>query len=359
MRQAAPIKLGVALGKGLAQAGTGRLVEWAVGQVDRNLMPLAAVAHEHHTLVRQGRIRRGAAHHGVDAVGQFVKQALDGGVVDAIQALVKTPNGLIGDGRPQEAHRGTHTGGFRDDDALDAQLARQRGSVQRRRAAKGDQRVFLGRLAQFRRMHARGIGHVLGHDIDDGLRGLRGIEAGGLRQMRLNGALGQRRIEADLAYGEALGRYGADQGVRVGHRGQFTAVTVSRRTGQRARAVRPDLHDAQMVDAGDGSTSGADFHHLDHGYADRQAGSFQVSVHTTEFKAAADLGFKIIDVADLGRGAAHVERQRARSPRLLGDVLRQDGAARRSGFDQPHGFFHPGLERGDGPARGHQKGFVA
>ncbi|CAB3912355.1 hypothetical protein LMG3412_04810 [Achromobacter deleyi] len=272
---------------------------------------------------------------------------------------MKAAHGLVGNGRPKEAHRRAHAGRFRDDDAADAQLARQPRGMQRRRAAKGDQGVFFGGLAQFRCVHAGGVGHVLGDHVDDGLRGLRAVQAGGHGQVGLDGVARAFGLQADLAHGEAVGRHRTDQGVRIGHRRQFAAIAVGGRAGRRAGAVGADLHHAQVVDARDRAAARAYLDHLDDRDADGQAGALQVAVHAAELEAAAHLRFKVVDVADLGGGAAHVERQRAGRAGLLGNVLRQDRAARGAGFDQAHRFVDPGLQGGDRAAGRHQERLAA
>jgi hypothetical protein len=57
-----------------------------------------------------------------------------------------------------------------------------------------------------------------------------------------------------------------------------------------------------------------------------------------DFELARGLRAIVVDQAQLGRGAAHVERTALR-PRafLIGDARRKDRPARRAGFDQPNG----------------------
>ena len=69
------------------------------------------------------------------------------------------------------------------------------------------------------------------------------------------------------------------------------------------------------------------------------------------------LRLAVVDQADLGGGAAHVERQDLVEAALARQRRRQDGAAGRARFDQPDRELARGLERGEAAARGdHEEG---
>ena len=67
------------------------------------------------------------------------------------------------------------------------------------------------------------------------------------------------------------------------------------------------------------------------------------------------LRLAVIDQADLGGGAAHVERQHLVEAALAGQRRGQDGAAGRARFDQADRELARGLERGEAAARGDEE----
>lgn len=92
-----------------------------------------------------------------------------------------------------------------------------------------------------------------------------------------------------------------------------------------------------------------------HRNADRQPGSFLVTVHAAKFEVAGNVRLIIIDKADFRRGAAHIKRQRSGFTQLCCHALGENSATRRAGFHQTHWLLDAGLQRGDPAAGGHQK----
>ena len=109
------------------------------------------------------------------------------------------------------------------------------------------------------------------------------------------------------------------------------------------------------VDAGQRAAAGADLDHLDHGDAHRQAAALHEAVAAVDLEAARGHRLAVVDDADLGGRAAHVEGQDAVDAHVLGDPGRQDHAARRARFDEADREAHRRLERGEAAARGHQQ----
>ena len=69
--------------------------------------------------------------------------------------------------RAQEADCGADAGRVRNNNVIDVELACEVGRVQRSRSADHDQRAPRGTLGDIDPMLARGVGHVLDHDLDD------------------------------------------------------------------------------------------------------------------------------------------------------------------------------------------------
>ena len=76
---------------------------------------------------------------------------------------------------------------------------------------------------------------------------------------------------------------------------------------------------------------------------------------TGHLERARHLGLIVVEEADLGRGAAHVERDDLPEPTLGGDGLRQDGASGRARLHEANGKAACDLERRHPAARHHQQ----
>jgi len=236
--------------------------------------------------------------------------------------------------RGKKAERRADARADRDDDARDAELVREPRSMQRRCAAERDHGVVFDGLAELHRVHARGVGHVLGNDFGDRERTERGVDFERLRDVAQNRCFGACCFQRDSAAGKTLRVEQAHRAIRICHRRALAAARVARRTRFGARAVGADLHAFEIVDARDGAAARAYFHHFDDGDAYRQSAAFHETVHAPEFEAARDLGLVIVDETDLGGGATHVERERAVRAAALGDGAREYRAPGRARFDE-------------------------
>ena len=83
--------------------------------------------------------------------------------------------------------------------------------------------------------------------------------------------------------------------------------------------------------------------------------AFGETVDARHFEQARGLRLRLVDEADLCRGAAHVERHDLVEAVLARDAGGEDRAAGRPGFDEPHRKADRGLGGGDAAARGHQQ----
>ena len=109
------------------------------------------------------------------------------------------------------------------------------------------------------------------------------------------------------------------------------------------------------VDDGDGAAARADLHHLDHGDAERQPAALEEAMGTRDLEGPRRPRLGIVDQADLGGRAAHVEGEHAIERALPGDVAREDGAAHRPGFDEANGEADRRPDVGDAAAGEHDE----
>ena len=92
----------------------------------------------------------------------------------------------------------------------------------------------------------------------------------------------------------------------------------------------------QRIDMRQRTTTGTDFHHVDHRDRDRHARAFLEAIRTCHFKNTACFGGLVLDQADFGGRTAHVEGQHFVQTIARRNVCRKNCAACRAGFDQAH-----------------------
>ena len=112
----------------------------------------------------------------------------------------------------------------------------------------------------------------------------------------------------------------AECDIGIGHRGIGAAAAITGGTWLRTGTARPDLDAFQGIDAGDRATTGADLDHLDHRDAHRQAAALHEARRAIDLEGTGLEGATIVDQADLGGGAAHVEREDRRFVAFGGNV---------------------------------------
>ena len=219
--------------------------------------------------------------------------------------------------------------------------------MQRRGAAEGDQGAAGDVGAALDRVHAGGVRHVLVHDLGDTVGGADRVEAQRLadpRRQHLGRLLG---VELDGAAGEVHGIDLAERDVAVGDCRFRATAAVAGGAGLGTGAARSDLDARQRVDRGDRAAAGADLHHLDHRDAHRQAAALQEAGGAVDLEGARLERLAVVDQADLGGGAAHVEGEDGILGALGGDMRGEDRAAGRAGFDEAHRELHGGREAGE------------
>ena len=139
-------------------------------------------------------------------------------------------------------------------------------------------------------------------------------------------------VQGHAAAEEVVGVEAAEDQVGVGDGGLGAALAVAGGAGRSAGTLRADAQHAALVDPGERAAAGADGADVDHRDLDRHA-PFDLE-RGGERLLAADHG------GDVGRGAAHVERDQMVDAGEAGDVAAGDDAA--GGAGDQH------LDRGGG-----------
>ena len=134
--------------------------------------------------------------------------------------------------------------------------------------------------------------------------------------------LRRRRIELRAAAEEMRGIEIAEYQVGIGHRGFAAAAAVARGPGHRAGALRTDMQDAAGIDAADRTAAGAEADDVE---------AVQREAMAADAAAADQRRLAIDDQADVGAGAAHVERDQVVAAQQLRGVAAAGDAAGRAG----------------------------
>ena len=200
------------------------------------------------------------------------------------------------------------TGGSRDEHPLDAELVCQRAGMQRPGAPECDERELARVVTALHRDDAHRAQHLGVHHVDH----RRGIDAVERELCRL-------AIEHEPTW--QLGRQPAEQEVRVGDR-RAAACAVARRPRMRTRRFRPDADRPAGVPAHERAAARPDRVEVDRRQADGKAAD----------DALRDAcGSTSREQADVGRRAAHVERDRVLERRASRDEPGADDSACRAG----------------------------
>ena len=103
--------------------------------------------------------------------------------------------------------------------------------------------------------------------------------------------------------------------IGIGHRRFAAAKAVAGRSGVGAGAIWSDLEQAELVDARNAAAASADLDHLDDRHLHRQTAASLEAVDARHLELRGDHRLPLIDDADFGGRAAHVEGdQRESSP---------------------------------------------
>ena len=203
-------------------------------------------------------------------------------------------------------------------------------------------------------MDARGPRHVLVHDVVNAPRDLGGRQPELCREP-LDGGARRFHVHPDLPAREVLGVQIAEQEIRIGHGGLRAAEAIRGRPWMRARAARPHLEEADLVDVRDAASARADLDQLDGGDAHGQPAALDEPPLPGRLEAVGDEGLTSVDQGELGRGAAHVEGEKISPAVLATEEGGSDGA--RGGARLEH--LHRGALRladvGEPTAREHEE----
>ncbi len=226
--------------------------------------------------------------------------------------------------------------------------------MHRTRAPEGDQAVS-GRVgAGFRDVHARSRRHVVVDDLGDAGRRLVEAEPELLAEPRKRGAR-PPGIEPHAPAEKAFGREVAAHEVGIGHGRLFAALAVAGRAGNRAGAARTDAHEAEPVGRRDAAPAGADLDELDHRQAQREAAALLEALQARRLELVAPMRPPVVDQADLGGRAAHVEGDHVPPfglPAQEGRAHRTRGGPR---FDERDRLLAGVARRGDAAVRQHDE----
>ena len=303
-----------------------------------------------------GRPRAPGATSAVRFLAHLVEQLAGRRRIERVEAHVAAAHQFERHGRREEADRRADAGIGRHDHALDADLLGHARGVQRRAATEGDQRVLVRRRRRAR-PHARAR-HSPCSQTPSRRRRRRAISVDRPMPSATSRSTAPRAASTssgDRAAGEMRRIDLAQHDIGVGHGGMPAAAAVAGRAGLGAGALGPDRDALQRIERGDRAAAGADLDHLDHRDAHRQAAALQEAGGAVDLESARGVRLAVVDQADLGRGAAHVEGERRASRRARAAIpRREDRAAGRAGFDQPDRKAPRRLDGGEPAARGHQ-----
>ena len=219
------------------------------------------------------------------------------------------------------------------------------GGVQRACTAEGDQRELARVVPLLDRPRADRARHVRVRDREDPLRRLEQAQAEPVGEL-LDGLDGGVTVELHPAAEEAVGVEPAEDDVRVADRRLLSPVAVAGGAGRGAGAARADAEGATFVDVRDRAAAGADRVHVEHRHEQRIAADPGVAGRRL---ADAVLG----DDADVGGGAAHVERdQTPPSGERAGPLTAEDPGGR-AGEQERHGTLGGRVHARDAAARHH------
>ena len=163
--------------------------------------------------------------------------------------------------------------------------------------------------------------------------------------MILDGALGCRHVQLEVAAEKAFRLDMAEHHVAVGHGRPRAAAAVAGGARIGAGAVGADGDAFQLVDARDRAAAGPDLDHLDDRDAQWQAAALFEAVDARDLESAAGLRLKIVDQADLRGRAAHIVRQNGVEPALPRDLAGKDGTPGGAAFDKTHRKADCGFDR--------------
>ena len=137
--------------------------------------------------------------------------------------------------------------------------------------AKGKDRKAVRVLATFQRMDASGISHTFISDLMNAPGRLFKRKPQRLGDTLLDSLLSGDKIELELTAKKIVRVKIAQHQVSISHRRLCTTQPVASRSRFSSRRFRPDLQQAQRIDACNRAAASADLDHFDYRHFDGQA----------------------------------------------------------------------------------------
>ena len=184
-------------------------------------------------------------------------------------------------------------------------------------------------------MHPARACHVLVNNLADTMRCLCRIKPQSLPDTLFKRHLRCRDVDRQPSFGKAVGFYQPLHHVGIGHRGLGAPLGKGCGAGFRPSAFRPDLQTAQPVHMCDRAAACTDFDHFDHWDTHRHARSLDEPRCPRDFKFSGALRTELVDQAQLGGGAPHVETQHLSLIGFSGNARGQNGPTGGTRFHQP------------------------
>ena len=244
-------------------------------------------------------------------------------------------HGVGGERRGEHADAAHHARGGRDDHRRGAERGGHAEGVDRAGAAEREQRQAGGVVAALGGVHAGGAGHVLVDEAVDAPGGLLDGQVERLGDVGLDRLRRRVDVERHLAAEEEVGVEVAEHEVGVGDRGLRPAAAVTGRAGVGARGLRAAGEQPERVDVGERPAADADLDHVDRRRLDREAAAAREAVGARGLELVRDQRAAVLDQAQLGRRAAHVERHQVGEAVRAGELRPRQRARGGAGFEHP------------------------
>ena len=304
-----------------------------------------------------GQLRLGGAaqrDRGTAAAGHLFQEARDPRPVHLCEPCRGRPNEVDGHRSGEQAESRGDTGSERHDDLRDADLASDGHGVDGPRSSKREHRVLAGIAVSLCDVAPHRGRHALVDDVVHAPGRAQRVEAELLRQA-IDGRARGRLVQRHGAPEEGGRLEVAEERVRIGHRRKRAPSAVAGRAGLGARARGADLEQAELVHAGDAATPGADLQQVDHRNPQRNAASRLEPLGPRRLEIGAHPGLVVVDQADLGGGAPHVEADDVVALQPARERGRGEGTGRRAGLDHHDRLPPCDVDREGSSVRAHEE----
>ena len=193
----------------------------------------------------------------------------------------------------QHARRGWHQ------HAGDAKMPCDGGRMHRPGAAERDQREIAGIEPALDRYKAHRVRHIGIRHGNNRRRRDHDLDLLRLRYIAFDGRIGTRSVYRERAAEQELRIQAPEHDVGIGDGRALAAMAVARGPRPRAGAVRADVQQAAGIEPGNAAAARADGMHVECRGLERAA---------IDHAAVAELRLAVLHEANIGTGAAHVER---------------------------------------------------